>query len=300
MERKEFIIETITPLFCHGDGKENLEMRAPSIKGLLRYWWRIMKLNENQTIDLRTENEIFGSTDKRSTFKLQIILGNENFISEDEIRRKIHNNPGLKYAWWNGPVYRDRNVRGDQFAKMIYPARYRIIFNFYNNINNEILKSFYYLIKYGGIGGKNRRGAGKFIFINNELNNGIAFNRLNLLKFTYNFSSWEAALNFLGEVYKIYRRNKRTNEKYYLGSAEFRDKKRIPSKVIFEIFKQNNNYSAGYLLLCDEINNNNLNNQLQNFKNYLLRRQAGVDSNLQSYLNLKNLSNFSFTEVTNE
>jgi CRISPR/Cas system CMR-associated protein Cmr1 (group 7 of RAMP superfamily) len=197
---------------------------------------------------------------------------------------------------------------------MIYPARYKIIFNFYDKVNEEILKSFYYLIKYGGIGGKNRRGAGKFIFLNNGLNYTKNYNRLKLLECNQKFDSWQNAINFLGSVYWIYRaKNKHRDDKYYLGSAKFREKDRIPSKVIFEIFKNNDKYQAGYLLLYDE-KDKNFSEQLDIFKNYLLDklysqylndviRNNKKDFLRKTYDKLKNyiaqLGNFSFTEVKN-
>jgi len=316
MEKREFEIETLTPLFCHGEDKSVVEMRATSIKGLLRYWWRIMKINENEneTFDLKDENEIFGSTEKRSSFKLQIITVNEQLFQNTKIKEIAIQNPGIKYAWMNGPVYRDRNRDGDQYRTMIYPARYKIIFNFYDKVNEDILKSFYYLIKYGGIGGKNRRGAGKFIFLNNGLNYTKNYNRLKLLECNQKFDSWQNAINFLGSVYWIYRaKNKHRDDKYYLGSAKFREKDRIPSKVIFEIFKNNDKYQTGYLLLYDE-EDKNFSEQLDIFKNYLLDklysqylndviRNNKKDFLRKTYDKLKNyiaqLGNFSFTEVKN-
>lgn len=65
-------LETVTPLFMYGADQNHPEIRAASIKGVMRWWWRAVVAEENIT-KLRTEEiGIFGSTGKKSSFFLSI------------------------------------------------------------------------------------------------------------------------------------------------------------------------------------------------------------------------------------
>jgi len=73
MGNRIFECETITPMFLAGADGTTPELRAPSIKGALRFWWRALNghlpLNELQ----RREGLIFGSTEYgRSKVIIQI------------------------------------------------------------------------------------------------------------------------------------------------------------------------------------------------------------------------------------
>jgi CRISPR-associated protein Cmr1 len=62
MQSITFTCEVITPMFLHGADGQTPELRAPSIKGALRFWWRA--IHGNLSIDelRRREAEIFGGT----------------------------------------------------------------------------------------------------------------------------------------------------------------------------------------------------------------------------------------------
>ncbi len=80
MKTITFTCETITPMFLSGADGITPELRPPSIKGVLRFWWRAM----NGHLDLKTlkeqESLIFGGTDGDSGGRSKvIILRKENF-----------------------------------------------------------------------------------------------------------------------------------------------------------------------------------------------------------------------------
>jgi CRISPR-associated protein Cmr1 len=53
----------VTPLFMSGSDKSKAELRVPSIKGVLRFWWRALALGRLGSVDKVREEEsrIFGS-----------------------------------------------------------------------------------------------------------------------------------------------------------------------------------------------------------------------------------------------
>jgi len=42
MKKLSFMLETITPLFLSGNDQTTVELRAASIRGHLRYWYRAL------------------------------------------------------------------------------------------------------------------------------------------------------------------------------------------------------------------------------------------------------------------
>ena len=62
MQTITFTCETITPMFLNGADGTTPELRAPSIKGALRFWWRAM--NGHLTIRelQKREVELFGGS----------------------------------------------------------------------------------------------------------------------------------------------------------------------------------------------------------------------------------------------
>lgn len=65
MQRIKATYRVTTPMFL-GGAEHQAELRAPSIKGLLRYWWRALAWSRIQDVaDLRRqESELFGSSDE--------------------------------------------------------------------------------------------------------------------------------------------------------------------------------------------------------------------------------------------
>jgi len=79
LKRITFEIETITPMFLAGADQGKAELRAASIKGLLRFWWRALQA-ESDIAELRKkEAGIFGSSDEKtggSKFSLRVVASN--------------------------------------------------------------------------------------------------------------------------------------------------------------------------------------------------------------------------------
>ena len=72
MFKSKLNLETVTPMFLHGaDPKKKPELRPPSFKSLMRYWWRTVQ--DCKTEPLRkTEACLFGSTDGKAPFSIRI------------------------------------------------------------------------------------------------------------------------------------------------------------------------------------------------------------------------------------
>jgi CRISPR-associated protein Cmr1 len=66
----------VTPLFVGGANPQSSELRVPSIKGVLRFWWRALALGRLHSVKgVRAEEaRIFGSTKGQSSVKLLLSL----------------------------------------------------------------------------------------------------------------------------------------------------------------------------------------------------------------------------------
>ncbi|MFM9947498.1 MAG: type III-B CRISPR module RAMP protein Cmr1 [Saprospiraceae bacterium] len=69
-----FTCETITPMFLAGADGVTPELRAPSIKGALRFWWRA--LNGHLSLDdlRKKEGELFGGAGDKAANRSQLII----------------------------------------------------------------------------------------------------------------------------------------------------------------------------------------------------------------------------------
>lgn len=61
IRKKQWLVRTVTPLLMHGDdSRGRAETRAPSFKGVIRYWWRAVQPSSDAL--LARETQLFGGT----------------------------------------------------------------------------------------------------------------------------------------------------------------------------------------------------------------------------------------------
>ncbi|MES3629890.1 MAG: type III-B CRISPR module RAMP protein Cmr1 [Longimonas sp.] len=75
MSTLRFAVETISPMFLRGADGETPELRPPSFKGLLRYWWRaakVLPVNELHEQEGRIFGSAAGDEGRRSTVTIRL------------------------------------------------------------------------------------------------------------------------------------------------------------------------------------------------------------------------------------
>ncbi len=162
METITFNCELITPLFMSGGDSSTPELRTPSIKGAMRYWWRAMnghlplddsKDNNGKVIEkgLRTiEGEIFGDTQQRSKIIIQGIEIVDKF--EIKLEKKVPHKPFENKAISKGLKF--------SLKCALIPSKF---------FSEEQLKSLVFLtFTLGGLGNRSRRGFGSV-----KIDNGV-------------------------------------------------------------------------------------------------------------------------------
>jgi len=143
--------EIITPMFLHGyENRKAIELRAPPVKSLMRYWWRALHGNFKTEILYKRESETFGAADEnlgKSKFQLRILpydnLSQKKYIliqKPKKIVKRMGISPGYKFK-----------IRTQTHEKRPFLEKY-------------ILLQYLSLVL-GGLGQRVRRGAGALKFL---------------------------------------------------------------------------------------------------------------------------------------
>lgn len=183
LKKITFEIETITPMFLAGAEQDKAELRAASIKGLLRFWWRALQAESDMNKLRQKESEIFGSADEKkgggSSFSIRVIPNGDlkptknkfpfNQQYQVPVEGKTFNINILEYLAYG--TYEYVKKQGNVFIREYYPekSKFNIILSFTDDRRaNDVLKSFYVWALFGGIGSRSRNGFGSFNILNKE------------------------------------------------------------------------------------------------------------------------------------
>ncbi|MDI6808642.1 MAG: type III-B CRISPR module RAMP protein Cmr1 [Candidatus Eisenbacteria bacterium] len=162
-----FECEVVTPMFLGGADHE-AELRAPSIKAAMRWWFRAMmggglfdKLGKGKNSFLsgvrEAESKTFGSTDAVSPFRLSIV---DSGLSKDDCKRWCYriDEPAERGLCYLGYGLSDRNfvIPGKKFTLEV------TLRTTDSQKENWILGSLWMLANFGTLGARSSRGFGCF------------------------------------------------------------------------------------------------------------------------------------------
>jgi len=234
MEKIIFECETITPMFLGGaDGKP--ELRPPTIKAAMRFWWRALNADKPLKKLKEEEAKIFGGSGKdegRSVVVIKILKKNLTFLNKllpkhevDAIHKSSTKISILNYLTF-GPCTYEKG-KGYYFNRDYIQtgSSFEVLISFKEQlISKETIILLIELISYtGGLGTKSRNGFGRFnlkiknenyisSFENlleqikerkNQQSNYTSFSKdLKIYSLNDNsFSTWDKCLGKLGEIY---------------------------------------------------------------------------------------------------
>ncbi len=179
MYKITFECETITPMFLAGEDGTTPELRAPSIKGALRFWWRAMNGHLSVEELRKKEAEIFGGVGEKEG-KSKIIL------NVHPINIRLGNYAPLPHHSGRNDC-EPCNELGYQECRKGFKSRCFLPGNVFKlsilfidekeaKISIKDLKSIIRLfIVFGGIGKRSRRGFGSLKILSINDNNEEAF-----------------------------------------------------------------------------------------------------------------------------
>jgi CRISPR-associated protein Cmr1 len=175
MIKVTFVCEIITPMFLAGADGKTPELRAASIKGALRFWWRAMNAHMKLEKMRKREIEIFGGVGdggRRSRVTIQVIQPpderdiEQSFWNEVPYVLKMSRNGkqykqptdyyGISYLFYSMFMLNER-----PYFKSGSSFKIKFLFSD-ESILSEVINAFFYLTCFGGLGSRTRRGAGSF------------------------------------------------------------------------------------------------------------------------------------------
>jgi CRISPR-associated protein Cmr1 len=159
-------------MFLAGADGQTPELRPPSIKGAMRFWWRAVNghLNLNQL--KQKETEIFGGggTDaRRSSFDVVVeydeINSSSAKLNGKTFKVKGHEVDILDYLAYGTNSYK-KDLKQTTFDRKYIKTgwKFKIKINYRNieNVSENIITPFILMSRIGGLGSKTRNGFGKF------------------------------------------------------------------------------------------------------------------------------------------
>lgn len=168
--KKEFDVEVITPLFAGGADGVRAELRGPAFKGMMRFWWRALFGSSDIDGMKEREDEIFGSTEGKSSLQISI-KEDENITSVLKNISKgtmvpVKSSKGtfsisiLEYLAYG--LYDYEKGKGNVFKREhIEPGtKFKLSLSFPKSHELQIMDCLKLLNQYGGFGSKSRNGFG--------------------------------------------------------------------------------------------------------------------------------------------
>jgi CRISPR-associated protein Cmr1 len=155
-------LRVVTPAFLGGaDPARTAELRVPSIKGQLRFWYRATDPDFR-----RHEQRLFGSTDSgQSSFLLALEGGQPASSFIEAAGESWHKASELGYLGF-GPVLRDNNLKQfltrRPYVKPGYSFAVRLLFKPWLPASDQdrIIRAVKAWTLFGGLGARSRRGFG--------------------------------------------------------------------------------------------------------------------------------------------
>ncbi len=179
MDELEAKFHVVTPLFMSGSDKLRAELRVPSIKGVLRFWWRALALVRLGSVSKVREEEsrIFGSAGNdvgQARVHLRLKLP-ENVVQYKDPILKYEDGepvgPGARYLGYGvveAVPNKKRNTREGQILRscLKYPFEGTLSLLIKNRTSSDDVNSIESAIiamgLFGGLGSRSRKGYGSF------------------------------------------------------------------------------------------------------------------------------------------
>jgi len=181
MYKISFDLETITPLFMAGADRKTPELRPPSFKGMMRFWWRAMRADNDWEQLAKDEAKIFGGTGKgEGKSKISIRISKSNAKKDTNLKEyaEIKSYPGVGYLLYSTFMQKNREK-----AYFEHDSQFRLeISSSEIDSLHQAEAAFWLSVNFGGFGTRSRRGGGNLAVINCR---GIDDDHTKLLKKRY-------------------------------------------------------------------------------------------------------------------
>ena len=156
MNKIIFKCQSITPMFLGGADNEP-DLRPPSIKGAMRYWWRAMHGHLSIEKLKEKESDIFGNTEQRSKVILRCKTSEDLKRKQKPFEKNM--GTGIAYLFYSMDMNNRQYFDNIEFEVILKSKK--------KDKDKDVLKeaayAFWLLANLGGIGSRSRRGGGSFV-----------------------------------------------------------------------------------------------------------------------------------------
>ncbi|MEW6637750.1 MAG: type III-B CRISPR module RAMP protein Cmr1 [Actinomycetota bacterium] len=165
MEKIEATFRVVTPMFISGAEQEKAELRVPSIKGALRFWWRALAWSRYGDLKKIREEEdrLFGSTNTGQSMFLAKVK--EDDVSSLSTGKQVSG--GIAYLGYGIAEYKRERRRVETIRDAIAPgSQFLLQISFKKGAEvhrDELLNTLWCLTNLGGMGSRSRRGFGSMV-----------------------------------------------------------------------------------------------------------------------------------------
>ena len=189
MKLQTYHLEIITPCFCAGADPAKAEIRAPSIRGQLRWWFRV--LGGNRIEEAAIFGSVSGDCEKSSSISLRVENdSNPVFWNPPELGQ----NTSRSYLMY----YAKNSSEGKRwgYGGALAPGhKFKIHLRFLRQLDSELTEKFNLawssFLAFGTIGYRSTRGMGSFCISGANLDCESNLKALTERGFLGGFSDWQ-------------------------------------------------------------------------------------------------------------
>lgn len=161
MITKEYKCEILTPIIMSGADQTRAELRASSIKGMLRWWWRALHPTEDSKQLREKEFELFGGVfgEKQRRSQVQVWLRGVDELMPGPINNYVaFSAAAVKYLLYGAGVH----GRGETPRKAFTPGQsFDLLVRVPTDLEEDIHRTMSAMLTYGGLGLKSKNGFGQ-------------------------------------------------------------------------------------------------------------------------------------------
>jgi len=162
MKEVDLTLKFITPAFIGAaDSQKVSEFRLPSLKGLLRFWWRACQDFPSEAELYKAESQIFGDTTRKAKFSISLGQPLQDLIRSSPRQAFKMPQPGIRYLFYS--IYQMGRKSPGRINWLEPGTIVDLQFKFFDEGSmKDVITALWWLENFGGIGARSRRGAGSF------------------------------------------------------------------------------------------------------------------------------------------
>lgn len=175
MKKLTITLKTVTPMFLAGVDGKTPELRPPSIKGMMRFWWRAINGHLSIKKLLEAESRLFGASDEkigRSKFSLYVQTESADIFTEANPLPHHTGDNNCEYLSKTPSCNKNgRCSKGFSLKAIAADKTFKCIIRVNENDIQKIQDIFKATLILGGFGKRSRRGFGSVEIVKINGNN---------------------------------------------------------------------------------------------------------------------------------